>query len=231
MGKVLLSGVVPLLKNPAVSVGDLAVGSSAFFNINGTPREFIVVNQGIPSESSLYDTSCAGTWLMMKDCYSQREWNDELANCYGESTIHPWLNETFLDLFDSAVQNAIKQVKIPYGYENSRAVHSDADGLPAKVFLLSGYEVGFSDYYFSEDGAMLDYFRTDATNRRIANHNGTPVIWWTRSTYTNSAKHVVEVSATGYGGNRYATTSQGIRPAIVLPFNAVANDDGTISFE
>lgn len=231
MGKVMMSGIVPQLKNPAVSIGDLAVGSSVFLNISGSPTEFIIVNQGIPSESLLYDTSCDGTWLMMKNCYTQREWNSSLHNCYGESTIHPWLNDTLLNLFDAAVKNAIKQVKVPYGDENSKSVHSDADGLPAKVFLLSNREVGFDDYYFSEDGAMLDYFRTDATNRRIASYNGTPVIWWTRSTYTNSAKHVVEVSATGYGSNRYATTSQGIRPAIVLPFNAVVNDDGTITFE
>lgn len=234
MGKVMMSGIVPQLKNPAVSVSELAVGSSVFLNINGSPTEFIIVNHGIPSESLIYDTSCDGTWLMMKNCYAQKPWNVTGVsgmNNYRASGIHIWLNDGFLALFDAAVKNAIKQVKVPYGYPNSVAVHEDADGVPAKVFLLSGCEMGIESFYYSSDGALLDYFRTDAVNRRRATYNGAFVNVWTRSAYTQSSVHVLEILTSGSESNRSSEVSQGIRPAIVLPSNAVVNDNGTITFE
>ena len=44
-----------------------AVGSTVKLTVNGKAREFIVVHQGKPS--SVYDESCNGTWLLMKDIY------------------------------------------------------------------------------------------------------------------------------------------------------------------
>ena len=45
--------------------GELDIGSSVFLNVDGVPVEFLVVHQGLPS--SIYDTSCDGTWFLMKD--------------------------------------------------------------------------------------------------------------------------------------------------------------------
>ena len=42
------------------------VGSIFKMNISGEPWEFIVVQQGNPN-ASLYDSSCNGTWLLMKN--------------------------------------------------------------------------------------------------------------------------------------------------------------------
>lgn len=36
-------------------------------NEKGTPVDYLVVNQGIPEDSPLYDASCEGTWLLRKD--------------------------------------------------------------------------------------------------------------------------------------------------------------------
>ena len=51
----------------SVALSTKAVGSTVKLKVNGTAREFLVVHQGKPS--SLYDESCNGTWLLMKDCY------------------------------------------------------------------------------------------------------------------------------------------------------------------
>ena len=51
-----------------------AVGSTVKLKVNGTAKEFIVVHQGKPS--SLYDNSCDGTWLLMKDIYENRQWHN-----------------------------------------------------------------------------------------------------------------------------------------------------------
>lgn len=213
-----------------------AVGSTVKLKVNGTAKEFIVVHQGKPS--SLYDDSCNGTWLLMKDIYENRQWHNSNVNNLENSTIHSYLNGTFLNLFESNIRDAIKQVKLPYR-KNGGSGGSDqsgANGLLCKIFLLSGYEVGWttSDYsYFPVDGAKLSYFEsgtgTSANNKRIANLNGSAAYWWLRSPYTGNTGSVWLVySNGGYDGNG-ASSSCGIRPALILPSTLLVSDDGTVS--
>ena len=156
-----------------------AVGSTVKLKVNGTAKEFIVVHQGKPS--SLYDDSCNGTWLLMKDIYETRQWHSSDVNKLESSTIHSYLNSTFLNLFESNIKDAIKQVKIPYRKNGGSGGtnQSGANGLSCKIFLLSGYEVGWTtsdNQYFPVDGAKLSYFEsgtgTPANNKRIAYLNG-----------------------------------------------------------
>lgn len=49
-----------------ILASDLAVGDIVKLTESGTPVEYIVVNQGIPENSGLYDSSCNGTWLLRK---------------------------------------------------------------------------------------------------------------------------------------------------------------------
>ena len=44
----------------SVALSSKAVGSIVKIKVNGTLRDFIVVQQGKPS--SIYDESCNGTW-------------------------------------------------------------------------------------------------------------------------------------------------------------------------
>ena len=213
-----------------------AVGSTVKLKVNGTAKEFIVVHQGKPS--SLYDDSCNGTWLLMKDIYENRVWQSGNINKYESSDIHTYLNNTFLNLFESNIRDAIKQVKIPYRKNGGSGGtdQSGANGLSAKIFLLSGYEVGWttSDYsYFPVDGAKLSYFEsgtgTSANNKRIANLNGSAAYWWLRSPRTGSTYYVWCVLSDGLCGNYYASNSYGIRPALILPSTLLVSDDGTVS--
>lgn len=213
-----------------------AVGSTVKLKVNGTAKEFIVVHQGKPS--SLYDDSCNGTWLLMKDIYENRVWQSGNINKYESSDIHTYLNNTFLNLFESNIRDAIKQVKIPYRKNGGSGGtdQSGANGLSAKIFLLSGYEVGWttSDYsYFPVDGAKLSYFEsgtgTSANNKRIANLNGSAAFWWLRSPYTDGAGSVWGVGASGSCRYYYASYSVGIRPALILPSTLLVSDDGTVS--
>lgn len=102
-----------------------AVGSTVKLKVNGTAKEFIVVHQGKPS--SLYDNSCDGTWLLMKDIYENRQWHNSNVNNLENSTIHSYLNGTFLNLFESNIRDAIKQVKLPYR-KNGGSGGSDQSG-------------------------------------------------------------------------------------------------------
>lgn len=213
-----------------------AVGSTVKLKVNGTAKEFIVVHQGKPS--SLYDDSCNGTWLLMKDIYENRVWQSGNINKYESSDIHTYLNNTFLNLFESNIRDAIKQVKIPYRKNGGSGGtdQSGANGLSAKIFLLSGYEVGWttSDYsYFPVDGAKLSYFEsgtgTSANNKRIANLNGSAAGWWLRSPNTSRTDLVWGVYSGGSCYNGSASYSYGIRPALILPSTLLVSDDGTVS--
>ena len=213
-----------------------AVGSTVKLKVNGTAKEFIVVHQGKPS--SLYDDSCNGTWLLMKDIYENRVWQSGNINKYESSDIHTYLNNTFLNLFESNIRDAIKQVKIPYRKNGGSGGtdQSGANGLSAKIFLLSGYEVGWttSDYsYFPVDGAKLSYFEsgtgTSANNKRIANLNGSAALWWLRSPHTNGTSSVWYVNTNGNYNFNGASYSVGIRPALILPSTLLVSDDGTVS--
>lgn len=213
-----------------------AVGSTVKLKVNGTAKEFIVVHQGKPS--SLYDNSCDGTWLLMKDIYENRQWHNSNVNNLENSTIHSYLNGTFLNLFESNIRDAIKQVKLPYR-KNGGSGGSDqsgANGLLCKIFLLSGYEIGFTtsdNSYFPVDGAKLSYFEagtgSSALNKRIAYLNGSAAYWWLRSPYTGVTDYVWIVYTNGDYGGSYASGSGGIRPALILPSTLLVSDDGTVS--
>ena len=122
-----------------VRLGAKAVGSIVKIKVNGAAKDFIIVHQGKPS--SVYDDSCNGTWLLMKDIYTTCTFGNN--NSYKDSSIHTYLNGTFYNLIDSDIRAAIKQVKIPYlngtgGGDGSLA--TGANGLSTKVFLLSGLQ-------------------------------------------------------------------------------------------
>lgn len=239
MGRVILSGASKGMTKPTVGapISELAVGSPVRLSVNGTVTDFLIVNQGIPSNSILYDSSCNGTWLLMKDIYENRQWHNSNVNNLENSTIHSYLNGTFLNLFESNIRDAIKQVKLPYR-KNGGSGGSDqsgANGLLCKIFLLSGYEIGFTtsdNHYFPVDGAKLSYFEagtgSSALNKRIAYLNGSAAYWWLRSPYTYNTNFVWYVYSGGDYGRDYASYSYGIRPALILPSTLSVNKNGMV---
>ena len=218
-----------------VTLSSKAIGSTIKLKVNGSAKDFIVVHQGKPS--SVYDDSCNGTWLLMKDIYENRQWHSSNTNDYANSTIHSYLNGTFLNLFESNIKNAIKQVKLPYrkGSGTSTTVTSGSNGLSAKIFLLSATETSFSFSSMpSGEGAELAYFKGCADNssdsKRVAYLNGSAAGWWLRSPYCGgSSSYALCVSSNGGWNGRSCSDSDGIRPALILPSTLLVSDDGTVS--
>lgn len=218
----------------STKLGSMSVGSTVKLKLGGTARDFLVVDQGLPS--SMYDSSCNGTWLLLKDIYTTRQW-DSSNNDYKNSDIHSYLNGTFLNLFDNDIKNAIKQVKIPYqnGTGSGGSVASGANGLSCKIFLLSGNELGWTtseSSYFPRDGAKLSYFSSGtgsaANNKRIANYNGSATSWWLRSPRTNITSHVWSVHSNGNYDFWVYSYACGARPALVLDSSLSVSDDGSV---
>ena len=217
-----------------VTLSSKAIGSTIKLKVNGSAKDFIVVHQGKPS--SVYDDSCNGTWLLMKDIYENRAWHSSNTNDYANSTIHSYLNSTFLNLFESNIKNAIKQVKLPYrkGSGTSTTVTSGSNGLSAKIFLLSATETSFSFSYMpSGEGAELAYFKGCADNssdsKRVAKLNGSATGWWLRSPGCNYFYYALRVNSNGDWYNYNCSGSYGVRPALILPSTLLVSDDGTVS--
>ena len=204
-----------------------------FCNVNGVKTEFVVVNQGKPSD--MYDDSCNGSWLLMKDVYESKRWHTSGGNLYSSSYIYSYLNNTFISNFDDGIQGIIKQVKIPYvnGYGSSPGTYpvaSGANGLSSKIFLLSCYEVGWTsatdNTYPPADGALLSYF---GTHGRLAYKDGSAAGYWLRSPYVgNTYVYVVNDVGNCIPVVVSRSATYGIRPAFILPFDTQVDFHGNI---
>ena len=228
-----VGGQARLVYQSGQPIGGLAVGSIVKIKVNGAVKDFIVVHQGNP-DTSVYDDSCTGTWLLMKDIYTTSEFSSN-NNSYKDSSIHSYLNSTFYNLIDSDIRAAIKQVKIPYqnGTGIGGILATGANGLSTKVFLLSGYEVGWTtsdNSYFPRDGAKLDYFGSGSggNSKRVAYNGSSAAFWWLRSPYTYNAKYVWRVSSDGSDGNYWYGSSYGVRPALILPSTTLVDKSGNV---
>lgn len=216
-----------------VKLGTKAVGSIVKIKVNGASKDFIVVQQGNPNTST-YDSSCNGTWLLMKDIYTTSAFGNN--NSYKDSSIHTYLNGTFYNLIDSNIRAAIKQVKIPYqnGTGSGGSLATGSNGLSTKVFLLSGYEVGWTtsdNGYFPKDGVRLAYFGNSSggNSKRVAYNGSSAAIWWLRSPGTYNNNGVWSVRLDGSYSSYWYDKSYGVRPAFILPSTLVVSDDGTVS--
>lgn len=209
----------------ATRLGDMAVGSTVKIKVNGTVKDFIIVHQGKPS--SIYDDSCDGTWVLLKDVYTTRTFGSS-DNSYKDSGIHSYLNSTFYDLIDSDIRAVIKQVKIPYWYGTGRvgSLATGSNGLSTKVFLLSCYEIGAGNgNSIPSDGAELDYFKS---GDRVAYGSVGATTWWQRSPQTGNIHNVWFVNSAGSSNAANYSSSNGVRPAFVLPSLLVVFNDGTV---
>lgn len=210
------------------ALGNITIGSTVKLNVNNAAREFIIVHQGKPSAK--YNDSCNGTWLLMKDAYDNKVWNKG-PNDYDKSEIHAYLNGAFLDLFDTDMKDAIKQVEIPY-HDNFTTLIT---GLSCKIFLLSSQEIGLTiddDMYVTGDGTKLDYFLSgtgvDAINKRFCYKDGRSIDWWLRSPRIMSSM-VFSVSKVGEFGSIPDTMYAYTRPALILPSFLSVSDDGNVT--
>ncbi len=220
-----------------VKLGNKAVGSTVKLNVDGVAKEFIVVHQGLPG--TMYDASCDGTWVLMKDLNEKRQWNSTYNNNYKTSSIHAYLNSIWFYKLDPNIQVKVKSVKIPYVNGNAYGpIASGADGLECKVFQLSGSEVGLESgtYRVPADGTKLDYFvagiNDDANKKRIAYLNGSASIWQLRSSgnhRSTSTEYIWVIYDNGASnGIGAANTNTAPRPSMIMPKDLWVRDDGTV---
>lgn len=218
------------------NAGDLAVGKEVILNENGQPVNYLIVNQGIPENSALYDASCEGTWLLRKDIRELVIWSGSNGESVLVGSNIMAAMAGYLNSYDQNVQESIKTVKIPYCVGNGYpTVNSGANGLECKIFPLSGYEAGGANVSASSflpiDGACLSYFENleYIDQRTIAYLNGQAETWAFRSPHNSMDYTVCFASKDGYINSDECTFSYGTRPALILPYEFKFTSDQIVA--
>ena len=212
----------------ATRLGDMAVGSTVKIKVDGTLTDFLIVQQGNP-DSTIYDASCNGTWVLMNVLYILQKWDSKHKD-YASSDISDYLRNSFFNLLEPGCRSAIKSVKIPY--VDNETVHDGANGLPVTVFLLSASELGWTDSNMSvyEDGSRLSRFPNDGqSHTRVAYYKGSSRYYWTRSEAPGDYDGIFIVTSDGgHEVKSVYANDVGVRPAFILPKEQLVSSNGTI---
>lgn len=216
------------------TIGSMPEGSIVKMNMDGRPKEFMIVHQGNPPNSDYVANK--GTWLLIKDCYDERAWSD-WADSYPHSNVHKQLNEEILSKFDLYIQKSIQSVHIPYCSSKSDGLkyYKGYNGLQTKLFLLSGMEIGYnpSDTNFLVYvGYHLNWFKQQKYPypKNIALLNGLPTKWWLRDPVQNMPgySYATNVDKNGSPDEERVERILGFRFAFVVRDTLVVGDDGTV---
>lgn len=231
------------------TLADITVGDIVKLNMNGVLTDYIVVQQGNP-DSSEYDSSYnGGTWLMMKNVWS------EDASIISFSTTHTFYQTTtFTDILDniynaldSDIQSAIQQVtRHAYEYD-AGDMEWYGGSYSRKIFALTYIEVGATrtveESSSHMDGApytkCLAYFVNldqNAASVRVATDDiGAYASYWLESKgYVTRADYFTACDTTGAVRLCDVTVSREIepiyiRPVFILPSTTYVLDDDTVT--
>lgn len=235
-GRTLVDGVGydVAFKPNSIPAGELEVGSPVYANVDGVRTEFLVVHQGNPN-TSIYDASCDGTWLLMKNIYGTHVYMDAQGVNFNSSNIRSYLNDEFIYLLDDQIVDSIVTAVIPYSIVRSYSyatIKTGSSGSQARIFLLSGTELRLSNLEGvpSKEGAELSYFsscnRDGADSKRVAYLNGAASTWWTRSVgELTGTRATTFVTKDGSADQRSGSTPYGVRPAFILASNTLVDAD------
>lgn len=233
-------GSIPVYTR-GTKIESLSLGSIVKIPLAGVPTDFIVVNQGVPGNSSAYGPGCDGCWILAKDIYimsSASNADKELG--YTNTKLYTYLTDTFPLLVPENIRAKLNTATIPYRAGNSgTTVSTGTAGLPAMFFLLSKTELGGTKDYTGNvvEGAKLDYFESPdnsatANPLRVAIYQEKAKIWWTRTPKAGNYQ-MISVSAQGAlssqtGGGMRMTLSLGIRPCMVVKKGTIVDADGNL---
>ena len=229
------SGKARLWYQRGKPLSNYAVGRSVYFKVNNVRTQWLVVQQGNP-DTSKYDSSCDGTWLLMKNIYLNAQFRTVNDTTYSSSWVHSYLNGTFLRQIEETVRNLVKEAVIPW--RGNYKDYTGANGLSAKVFLLGSQELGYKHNYLSTKcGSVLSYFSScdtrDADPKRVAYLDGNAAEWWSRSPSSMTYEYYTDQNGGGRGSSTdllyaYPSKSKGIRPCLILPKTALTDDNNNV---
>lgn len=215
MGRVLMSGIVPLLKAPVTYNANFAdndwatiikachknqvpetwvVGNQKAMTINGADYVIDIIGKGHDDYAD--GSGKAPLTFQLHDCYADRKMmnggktnSGGWTSCDMRSTHLP----AILALMPTEVQNGIQEVnKLTSEGSRSTTISTTAD----KLFLLSEIEI-FGNITYSASGEGTQYAYYKAGNSKVKNYNGSANYWWQRSPRIGNYTSFCAVSNSG----------------------------------
>lgn len=215
MGKVIMSGIVPLLKAPVTYNANFAdndwatiikachknqvpetwvVGNQKAMTINGADYVIDIIGKGHDDYAD--GSGKAPLTFQLHDCYADRKMmnggntnSGVWTSCDMRSTHLP----AILALMPTEVQNGIQEVnKLTSEGSRSTTISTTAD----KLFLLSEIEI-FGNITYSASGEGTQYAYYKAGNSKVKNYNGSANYWWQRSPRIGNYTSFCAVSNSG----------------------------------
>lgn len=235
MGKVIMSGIVPLLTVPANYPENFAeatwaqiieacqknkvpetwvVGSQKTMAINGADYAIDIIGKNHDTYSD--GSGTAPLTFQLHDCYGATIMNGESSNKGGWTECYirqEWLPNV-LAVMSSEVKVGIRQVNklTSTGYE-SNTITTTKD----KLFLLSEIEIfGTTGYSVSGEGTQYDYYK--AGNSKIKNMNNRAYPWWLRSPGKNSNSEFCYISKNGDSNTESASPGYAVGVSFAFCF-------------
>ena len=200
------------------TLGNKSVGSIVKLKENDVLVDFYVAKHD-------YENGLNGsgrTLVVRKDCYDTRQWHTSNVNAYATSAIDTWLNSTYKNLLDADIRGVIGTTKIKYTPGNG---NTTVGTLERAIFLLSVTELGRSASYANTEGTALSI----ASSLQIAYLNGSAVVQWTRSPFTDVTNGAYYLYTNGNVSYYGCNNTYGSRPAFTLPSTLSVSDDGSVS--
>ena len=231
MGRVIMSGIVPLLKAPANDPANYptkfsdatwaeiidachknqvpdtwVVGDQKTMTIGGTAYAIDIIGK---NHDDYANGGKAPLTFQLHDCYGEKKsMNSSNTNkggwtsCAMRSTYLP----AILALMPTEVQNGIREVnKLTSEGSKGGTIITTKD----RLFLLSEIEVfGSVSYSKSGEGTQYDYYK--AGNSRVKNYNGSADYWWERSPSGTGSASFCYVPSSGKAHYNYAGYAYGV---------------------
>lgn len=214
MGRVIMSGIVPLLKVPVTYKANFAdntwaqiidachknqvpetwvVGNQKTMTINGTAYTIDIIGK---NHDTYANGGKAPLTFQLHDCYADRKMmNGASTNSGGWTSCSMRQTDlpAILALMPTEVQNGIREVnKLASVGSKSSTINTTAD----KLFLLSEIEIfGNITYSVSGEGTQYDYYKVG--NSKVKNYNGNANYWWQRSPRIGNYSSFCAVSNSG----------------------------------
>lgn len=212
----------------ATRLGDMAVGSTVKIKVNGTPTEFLIVQQGSPGSGN---NDFDGTWVLLWGIWSNERCYDHTVYRgfrFSETNLYSYLNNTFFTAINEQIRSNIREVYLRDGYDGR---YESDNFVNCKIFPLAGTEVGTSYIipglrklaYFSDGPSSSD----SSYSKRVAYYNGSKSDWWIRDYTPGSNQRVI--NASGSISSAWPDDYHGVRPAFILNPDLSVASNGMVS--
>lgn len=198
----------------AKTLGQAEAGQTVRLAEDGTDQDYLVLAHGYPAAGR--------TLLLRRHAVSNTMFDSKVANEYNGSLLDQQCT-ALLGRLDQAIRPLVEAVEIAYTTGGSHTLSQ----IQRQVFCLSLTEAGLDTGASANREGQTIQILVQHPEWLVAESNGNPYSWWTRSPVLTDGTQAFAVDKEGQAELRMANRVTGVRPALTLPSDQViVEEDG-----